>query len=386
MNVVHLSPHFPTHYSLFTRHLVGYGARVFGVTDRPDEALSWELRQYLTCHYRVDRLHDTGQVLQACRHFRDGWGRLDHVESHLEPWIELEAAVREAFDIPGPRPGDLAFIKRKSLMKQVFARAQVPTARGALVENLAQCREFIGGKFPAFIKPDSGVGAGDTYTINTDDDLRSFFSGRGPYPYFIEEYLDGIIESFDGLTDRDGNIVFWTSHLFNNDIHKIVKLNQNLAYYNVRTVPGDLESMGRRVVEAARIRGKFFHIEFYRLADGQLRGLEINMRPPGGLTTHMFNYSADIDVYDWWAAIVVQGRREFHFDRTYHCAYVGRKLDRAYRYTEEELRRRFGARIVHAQAMNPIEYAVMGQYAFLVRSSSEDEVRDMIAAIQEEMP
>ncbi len=384
MNLVHLSAHFPRHYALFTQRLAEHGVKVFGVTDQPDEQLPDDLRRALTGHYRVDRLDDTGQVLQACRHFRDHWGRLDRVESHLEPWIELEAAVREAFDIPGPRPGDLQFMKRKSLMKQVFARAKVPTARGELVSTFDQCRRFIRGRFPAFIKPDSGVGAGDTYTIRSEDDLRDFFARKGDYPYFLEEYLEGVIESFDGLTDREGNLAFFTGHVFNNDIHKIVKLNQNLNYYNFRQVPADLERLGRAVVRAAGIREKFFHIEFYRQPDGQLRGLEINMRPPGGLTTHMFNYSSDIDVYDWWAAVIAQGRREFAFERRYHCAYVGRKNDRGYRHSHDDIVRRCGPALVHAQPMNPIEYSVMGHFAYLVRSPDEGEIRDMITYIQQE--
>jgi len=384
MNVIHLSPHFPRHYSLFARRLQKHGVEVLGITDQKDENLTSELRSVLAGHYCVDQMENTEQVFRACRFFQSNFGCLDRVESHLESWIELEAAIREAFGIPGLRPGDLQFMKRKSLMKQVFARAGVPTARGVIVESYEQCRSFINARYPVFIKPDSGVGAGDTFTIRSDNDLRFFFASKNERTYFLEEYLAGIIESFDGLTDREGNLAFFSGHVFSNDIHRIVSNDENLSYYNVRVLPKDIEAMGKQVVKSSGIKEKFFHIEFFRLADGSLRGLEINMRPPGGLTTDMFNFSADIDVYDWWAQLIATGRRDFSFDRKYHCAFVGCKNNRRYSHSHDEIVSHFGSRVLHWQPMNPIEVSVMGNFAYLVRSVDLEEVKEMIRFIQQE--
>ncbi len=384
MNVVHISPHYPAHYSLFAEKLAQRGVNVLGITDQKDEALSPALRKSLVAHYRVDQIDDFDQIRDACRFFQKGWGSLDRVESHLEPWIELEARIREEFGVSGLKPENIQFLKRKFLMKKVFEDARVPTARGTLVESMSQCLDFIGGRYPVFIKPDIGVGASDTYTIRSQDDLERFFREKGPHPYFLEEYLSGVIESFDGLTDRDGTPVFFTSHVFSNDIHRIVHQDENLWYYCFRMIPPDLEEMGKRVVAAAGIREKFFHIEFFRCPDGQLKGLETNIRPPGGLTTHMFNYGHDIDVYDWWASIVAGEPSKRPFERRYHCAYVGRKYNRAYVNSHEAIRERFGGRVVHSQPMNPIEFAVMGNYAYLVRSPDEQEVLEMTRFITAE--
>jgi hypothetical protein len=53
---------------------------------------------------------------------------------------------------------------------------------------------------------------------------------------------------------------------------------------------------------------KIFHFEFFRQDDGHLVALEVNIRPPGGLTTEMFNYANDIDIYAEWAHIIVHNR------------------------------------------------------------------------------
>ncbi|MBF0502344.1 MAG: carboxylate--amine ligase [Candidatus Riflebacteria bacterium] len=381
MNVVHLSPHYPPQFGLFTKRLAEHGVKVFGISDRWDHELSPDLRQALTAHYKVDSLSNYNQVIAAVEHFMETCGHIDRVESHLESWLEIEAILRERFGIQGKQPADLDFCRRKSQMKAVYKKAMVPTARGAIVESFEQCKAFIGGVYPAFIKPDIGVGAGDTYTIHNESDLHKFFEVRSKYEYFIEEFIQGVIESFDGLTDSSGNIVFCTGHRFSDDIHNVVKKKTNLYYYSLRDLPPDLEAAGRAVVAAIDIREKFFHLEFFRLPSGDLRGLEVNLRPPGGLTTHMFNYACDVDVYDWWASIVAGEPSKRNYSRSFHCAFVSRKYDRAYTFDEDEVAARCGKRLMLRQSMPAIEWPVMGDTGFLVRSPHLHEVMEMIATI-----
>lgn len=384
MNLVYISPHFPDHYIQFSESLARYDVNILGISDQPDECLPERLKAVLAGHYRVDSFFNTDQVLAACRFFQEKWGRIDRVESHLEPWLELESICRAEFDVPGFKPDDLQFIKKKSLMKSIFSKAEVPTAKGLVISSFDETKRFISGEYPVFIKPDIGVGASDTYTIHNEEELRGFFRIKKDYAYFLEGYLAGAIESFDGLTDREGKIVLSMSQVFNHDIHKVVTENLNLCYYPVRAIPDDIRKYGERVVKAAGIKEKFFHIEFFRLADGSLKGLELNVRPPGGLSTHMFNYSCDIDVYDWWARIVARGDSEQPFERKYHCAHVGRKYDRSYKYSDREIRERLGANLVHDREMNPFEYVVMGNRAFLVRSPDLKHLQEMIELIHQE--
>ncbi|HNX74780.1 MAG TPA: ATP-grasp domain-containing protein [Candidatus Rifleibacterium sp.] len=378
MNLVYLSPHYPSHYSQFVEALARHGVRVFGISDLPDEALDPRVRQALSGHYKVERLENHQQVIDAAGFFHEKVGEIDRVESHLEPWIELEAMVRDAFNVTGPKPEQLQFIKRKSLMKEVFKKAGVPAARGIVIKDMQQCLDFINDHYPVFIKPDIGVGAADTYTIRSEDDLKKFFAGKQDYDYFMEEFVDGDLQSFDGLTDKDNNIVFCTSHVFSNDIHKVVKNNENVWYYSQIDIPAEIEKYGRAVVKAADVREKFFHIEFFKLKNGKYQVLEINMRPPGGLTTHMFNFACDIDVYDWWASIMAGHNPKRPFSRRYHCAFIGRKHDRSYKYSHDQLYAKWGERIVHSQPMAPIEYDVMGHWGYLARSANLDELKKII--------
>ena len=55
------------------------------------------------------------------------------------------------------------------------------------------------------------------------------------------------------------------------------------------------------------MRERPFHFEFFRLPDGELAALEVNMRQPGGLTVDMWNWTSDIDFYRAWAEVIVNG-------------------------------------------------------------------------------
>lgn len=64
-------------------------------------------------------------------------------------------------------------------------------------------------------------------------------------------------------------------------------------------------AVGQHTLEAFDVRERFFPFEFFRqYGTGEIYALEVNMRPPGGLTTDMFNYSCDIDIYKSWASMV----------------------------------------------------------------------------------
>lgn len=112
--------------------------------------------------------------------------------------------------------------------------------------------------------------------------------------------------------------------------------------------------------------------------------LEVNMRPPGGLTTDMFNYANDIDIYREWANVVVNNRFDASYSRPYHCCYIGRKSHRHYAHELPQILARFGHCICHHEAIHSIFRAAIGDYGYLVRSPELDEVRQAAAFILEE--
>ncbi len=155
----------------------------------------------------------------------------------------------------------------------------------------------------------------------------------------------------------------------------------DLYYYSLRELPRGLEDAGRRAVAAFNLRERFFHIEFFHLGDAHWVALEVNMRPPGGLTMDMFNYANDIDLYREWANIVAFGRSQIHFTRPYHCAYVGRRRMRTYRLSHAEVLHRYGDLIPEHGPMSEVLAPALGHYAYLFRSPDLDRLRQVIADV-----
>ena len=209
------------------------------------------------------------------------------------------------------------------------------------------------------------------------------FPHRHPVDYFLEKFIEGRMQTFDGLTDHNGDIVFFSSLEYSQGIMETVNENWDVYYYTLRKIPPDLEQAGRRIVRAYNIRKRFFHFEFFRTPDDRLVGLEVNMRPPGGLTTDMFNFANDIDIYYEWANIILHNRFSASITRPYHCAYIGRKFHFAYVHSHEEIINRYEGIMMHHEAISGIFAPALGNYGYLVRSPSLEDIREMASFIHE---
>jgi hypothetical protein len=384
MNFVFLSPHFPPNYHQFSVHLHELGWNVLGLADEQYDQLAPRLRSVLAEYYRVGDMHNYDEMLRALGYFTHRYGKIDRLDSHNEYWLETEAKLRTDFNIYGLHVEDMPRIKRKSVMKQTYQKAGIRVARGKIVHTLVEAKRLIREVgYPVVAKPDVGVGAARTYKIHNSQELENFFAQKPPIDYIMEEFIQGVICSFDGLADRDGNIVFYTAHQYSQGVMETVLYDELISYYSLRDIPADLEDAGRRTLRAFDIRERFFHLEFFRtLEDNHIVGLEVNIRPPGGLTTDMFNYANDINIYREWANLITFNRFVATYSRPYHCCYVGRKFNRSYRYTHEQVVATLGPALVDHEPISGIFSAALGDYGYLVRSPEFSEITSMIQYIQ----
>ncbi len=385
MNFVFLSPHFPPNYQLFCIRLNELGVHVLGLADEPYHQLTPALRTALTEYYLVNNMHSYDELVRAMGYFTHRYGKLDRIDSMNEYWLETEAHLRTDFNLFGLKDQDILYVKHKSLMKEVFQKAGVLVARGRVVKTLAEAQRLIDEiGYPVVAKPDVGVGAAKTYRINNKAELKSFFLQKPQYDYIMEEFVFGDICTFDGLTDHEGNLVFFTSHKYSEGIMETVVQDDNVYYYSLRDIPADLEDVGRRTMKAFDVRERFFHFEFFRRQeDNQIVALEVNMRPPGGLTTDMFNFANDIDIYAEWAHIVVHNRFTSVYTRPYHCCYVGRKYNRSYAHSHEEILAALGPMVCDHEPISGVFSRALGDYGYLVRSPDLDEVIEAANFIHE---
>lgn len=376
MNILYLCPNFPPNYYPFCVNLKNAGATVAGIGWESYDKLRPELKAALSEYCHVPEMARYEHVHRAAAYLVSRVGRFDRIVSQEEHWIDMEASLRLDFNVPGKRPDEIRESRQKSLMKGVYIKAGIPVAAGELATDAVAARKMIDRVgYPIIAKPDKGVGASATFKISSDADLAEFFLRKSrETPYILEEFLAGGIESFDGLTGKDGNIVFSTAHRFSNDIMTTVNSDDHVHYWSLRDIPEDLEDYGRRSVASFDVREKFFHLEFIRGPEGELKAMEANIRPPGGLTTDMFNFANDIDVYKAWADIVVSGTCDLRAERPYHVCYIGRKNNKNYTHSHEEVLSRYGGAVLAHSHINSVFRQAIGDYAYLVRSPQLEDI------------
>lgn len=383
MNVIFLSPNFPYNFKYFCKGLKDTGINAFGIDQMHFHDLNEILKSSLTGYYRVNDLHYTEELIRACEYFRSQFGSIDRIESHNEYWLQTQAYLTDYFKIPN-FIDQIENVKRKSRMKVIFKESGMNPARGGLIPTLDSALNLIEEfGYPVMAKPDIGVGAGGCYKINNEVELRNFFTYKPLQDYLLEEYIYGDIYTFDGLVDREGKIIYCTSHVYNAGIAEIVNHQLDPFYYSLRELPPDLEKIRRDTIKAYQIKESFFHLEYFRRHDNQcLVPIEVNKRPPGGYTLDMCNYASDIDLYRLWAEMVADRAKNFKYHRKYHCMAISRRNKNNYTASHEEIMKNSGDMIVHHEAPPSTFSTAMGNYCYIARSPDLEELMNLQKRIQ----
>lgn len=390
MNVIFISPHFPLHFWNFCDRLKRLGVNVLGIGDAPYDSLASEVKNSVGEYYYVTSLEDYDQVYRAVGYYIGRYGRIDYVESQNEYWLELEARLRTDFNITsGWKSDELQSVKLKSQMKLGYRRAKVKTARHHLIDQLDEALQFAAKVgYPVIVKPDNGVGASNTWKIGDEAGLTNLYHETlAHYPahhFIMEEFVPGHIETFDGITDAQGNIVFYTGQvMMATPLAMLQGTGENVSYtQNVQAT--DLNDIGPRVVKAFGLRNRFFHFEFFRLDEdkkglgkrGDVLGLEVNMRAPGGYIPDKMNYAYNVDVYQIWAEALTLGENRsfpnYHFQR--YVTHFGRSEKVEYKRSADEVRAQLGHKLLLEKVPPKSISGGMGAQVFVAWSESLPEL------------
>ena len=392
MNFIFISPHFPHTYWQFCDRLKRNGVNVLGIGDAPYDGLEGPLKAALTEYYRVDNLEDYDQVYRAVAFFAFKYGRIDWIESMNEYWLTQDARLRTDFNITtGIRSDRIDFIKEKSLMKKLYLEAGIPTARQHIVTTREAGRAFtreVG--YPVIVKPNIGVGATNTWKLESDADLERFYDALPAAPYVMEEFIEGDICSYDAILDSHCEPLF-ESMTWWPPVMDIVVKDLDLMYYTCPEVPEGLRALGRRTVKAFGVDRRFVHLEFFRLNVarkglgnvGDFVALEVNMRPAGGYTPDMMDFAHSTDVYQIYADMVAfDQRRVPESHEHFYCVYASRKDGHTYARTHEDIMARYGADMMMQEEMPPMNWPQMGRYMYTARLRTYEEAMAFIDWVQ----
>jgi hypothetical protein len=383
LNVVFISPQFPPHFFHFVTALRERGVNVLGIGDAPYDTLRHELREALSEYFFTPSLHDAGALLRAVGYFTWRHGRIHRIDSLNETWLETEAQLREDFHVPGLQPADIAQLRSKLGMHDLFKQAGIPHPDAISARDAASVKTFarkVG--YPLVLKPDVGVGAARTFKVSTDAEVDEAFST--PLPgYIAQVFVRGTIVTYDGLVDAQGHIVFAFSHEYSVGIMESVLEQRDLAIWSHKELPPALDALGHKAVEALGLRERWFHLEFFRMDDGSYVALEANLRPPGAFLTDMMNYACDIDVYSLWARLLTgEDLRNFRYTPKYHVCHISRRTGHSYRHGHSEVVNRLGAALLQHRELPSVFTSALGDEMYLTRHPELDAMREAVRFVQ----
>ena len=385
MNYLLISPNFPKSQEYFAKRLKEKGITVLGIGTESYDELSPRLQEVLTEYFKVNNLEDYNEVLKAVAFLTYKHGKIDRVESNNEYWLELDAKIREDFNIDGVKPSQLLLTKYKSRMKDVFRNAGARVVEGLSISNkeeLAPTIETLG--LPVIAKPDNGVGAANTYKLFTQDDVENFKNTWDEsVSYFLEQYIDNaVLCTYDGLLDSEGNVVFDTS--FTYSLPTLELLNNAQDYYTdiEPVIDEKLVEIGKNIVKEFGMKERFFHIEFFKLPDGEYIALEYNNRIAGGITIDLYNYAYNCDLCELYAKVVV-GEEVPKYETDNYTATVSRRNKYNYKYSEDDVNIEYHEKIRMVEYVPKVFAEAMGDVIFIVTVGSKEELTEIINFIHE---
>jgi D-alanine-D-alanine ligase and related ATP-grasp enzymes len=349
-NFIFISPHFPDTYWKFCLALKNKGFNVLGVGDAPYDQIPNECKFALTEYYCCSNMDNYENESRAIKYFKDKYGEIEWLESMNEYWLEKDAQLRTDFDVKfGIRANEIKKYKLKSDEKKYFQAANANVADWILVkdkEDTDKIKAFINKVgLPVFCKPNVGVGSQFTFKIEKIEDIETFFLKKHNCDYICEEFIDGQIVSFDGITNSKADVIFCDEHVFMPSVAFIVEKGLDDMYYCRPNVEKDLEDLGRKVVKSFNVKNRFFHIEFFRTfkdthfgPKGTLVALEANMRCPGGYSSDLINFANSVSCYNIYADSCAydENREDLNQEKFYACA-PSRRYAFNYFHTEEEI-------------------------------------------------
>ncbi len=384
-DILYISPEFPPNYAAFIRQLHALGVRVWAIGEAdffsmPAELRSW-IRWYARCDLKNFRSTEQaiGELLEA-KHALGFEGTFDLVESHNEQWLRLEAFINERYAINGITRQDVDRLKKKTAMKAVFHAAGLHPARGALVADADQAADLAAEVgYPVILKPNEGVGAGGTHRVDGEPALRALVEGATE-DTLLEEFITAPIVTYDGLTNREGEVIFENSLAYGEGLIEYAGGKDTFFYTQLR-VPGNLAAIGRDLANRFDIRRKFFHFEFFEVGE-EYRPIEINSRPPGGAILDVMNYSADTDLYHAWACVATGRPVALPQAKKHFVGYIGRK-EKPYTLGHAEVIARYGHRLLEHGENPPLFWQIMGRQRYIFRAGNEEEIRTIAAALRQ---
>ena len=384
-NVVLISADFPVTYYQFAKAFKKNGCNVLVIGGTPYNELHPELKAAVTEYVQCGDMINVDRTCEVVGYFQDKYGKIDFLESNNEFWLRNDSIIRERFGIDsGIYPHQLDELQKKSAMKKAFIAAGAHVAPFLIVRDLEGLKDFAKKYgFPLFAKPDIGVGAAGNYKIDNSEQLEAFYYGKPYIDYICEPFVKGRVISFDGIANKDSEVVICANEIFPPAIYDFKNNNIDMFYYVNKIVPPELEALGRKIIKALGLKNRFFHTELF-LAENSVKGhfkegdivpLEVNIRTPGGYTPDLLNFGLSTNLYQMFADIICFGKSDEPVGPRYYSCAASRRNGKEYFFTEEDILRTFKNNMCQYGDYPDVFAGLMGDRYYMAKFSDEKDIK-----------
>jgi biotin carboxylase len=291
------------------------GSSVAVISSDPLEKFPDQVRAGLAGHWRIDDCLDVDQLTDAVAALQQNFDGVDVLTAILENLQVPMAQVRERLDIGGIGVEVAEQFRDKAQMKSVFADAGIPCARNCRADSPEEARNiFSQWQQPVVVKPLAGMGARNTFRINSSEDVERWLAQSPPSgdaPVLMEEFLTGQEFSFESIL-MNGELAWHSIGRY--DPTPLTVLENPWIQWCVvlpREISGDefseIKSVGTKAVKALGLTTGLSHMEWFRRPDGSVAISEVGARPPGAQIVSLMSWAHDADMYSGWARLMIHG-------------------------------------------------------------------------------
>jgi len=365
------------------------------VSQDPEDRLPADLRAAIAGHWRIDDGLDPQQLVDAARGLEARFGKATSYMAALEQLQVPLAVAREVLGISGLSAAAARNFRDKSRMKDVLHNAGIPCARHALVGDRTAAEAFVGRVgLPVVVKPPAGAGGKATYRLDRVEDLNNYLQ-QSPLnanePTLFEEFVRGTEHSFDSIFVNGEPVWHSISRYMPSPLEVLENDWIQWCVLLPRDISGaeydPIREAGFAAIKALGLQTGLSHMEWFRMASGNIAISEVGARPPGAQISSLLSYAHDVDFYKAWPRLMAFG--EFNPpEREYAAgaAYIrGQGRGRIRNIAGvDEVQRRFGSIVVEAklpQQGQPPSDSYEGDGYIIVRHPDTDVVQEALQEI-----
>lgn len=211
--------------------------------------------------------------------------KIDYVITYSEPDLLCAAKIRERCNVKGLTYEQTLVFRDKCRMKELLQKSSIRVPRYKELRSYEEALEFLKELSKVVVKPKMGMGAIDTFIIDSEKELLEVYSKikNDIISYEIEEFIDGVMYHIDSIV-QNGEIKLCSISQYN---ELCIDFSKNKCISSVMEddfqIQKRIEEFNHKVISALKLLNGVTHLEvFMTSSNNEIIFCEIAARMGGG--------------------------------------------------------------------------------------------------------